>query len=824
MINYNYSDEEQQTHAMVEEKTPFSSEERAPNPNLNTCPCPNYSSIVNMTNNDGSLIYKLHVVEGTGNVWQGDYVIDNSWTQLGGTPSGAIWEDIKNPHQEYEANGGPHSGSHVTGLSGADLWTEAKESYDFFISDENGTLDRWGQYLTIETYHGAQTASNAVGNNIDTAYLLFADGTKIYASSVVLYELGTYNDAGNSIVAPNNGFVENVLGPEDGTFTYLGNGWTKMVLCFGEYEDGSCQNATDPNFDPEPSDPIDPTDPIDPGNLTIACPCPTYDSIVNITSGINNAPIDKFWAIEGTGGTYTYEASINTGWVGSGFAPTGDLWEDIPNQDQRTESCVQSPGWSELFTNADLKTQSKEAYDFYISDATGNLDPFGQYITIEVSHCKTTSLSAVGGNIDSAWIQLMDGTTIYPSQVVYYETGDNLPQGQPSGTSTSANGYVYNVLHSPDGEFTYMGNNWSKMVLCFAEYEGGVCANFGEGGATEESNWPKTCECPMYETLMGMENTDGATVQSIGIREYTGTPNDIIYSKTSTGIHDFYGPAVINALNQHGTGQASSHPPFIPWDAEPNLFIDTDNSAEAAMAQRATSTANAGMHHYTIYSSTGIPVAGPNGAQTFPGPNLQYFVGGGTWIYDYTTRSNEAYDFYVSDELGNLDSDGQYLTIEVQHATQTGLFSVGGNIDSVWVELNDGSKVYAKKVVYFEPGTYLSGGVAQTVTGDGSAALGAPDGAVTFMGNGYSKMVVCFGSNETGEDVVLKNAIIDEGDCKDCGDDYDLESENTRLESEKTSVLSGDVGKENMIDLIIGCSVGALGAIILLKKKPSEFD
>ena len=831
MINDNNAEiTDKENEPILEEDTLSLTDGRVPDPNMMACPCPLYPSIANITNDDESPIDHLFVREGTGSVNDMTYPIDISWVQSGGTPLGEIWTDIDNADQlswaNYCAQNNPSpgacAGTHING-NGYDLWTVASETYDFYISDQFGVEDHWGQYLTIETYHDAATASSAVGNNIDTAYLMLADGTTIYATSVVMYELGTYNDAGNPTTTPYNGYVVNALGPADGEYTYVGNGWTKMVLCFGEFNDSSCYNGTTPNYDPEPLDPADPVggdgEPNDPGSdgqwtgndptLELACPCPTYDSIVNITSGINNAPIDKFWAIEGTGGTYTYQRSINTGWIGSGFNPTGDLWEDIPTQDQRAESCIQSSGWSENLANADLKTQSKEAYDFYISDATGNLDPFGQYITIEVSHCKTTSLSAVGGNIDSAWIQLMDGTTIYPSQVVYYETGDNLPQGQPSYYSTPANGYVYNVLHSPDGEFTYMGNNWSKMVLCFAEYEGGVCANFGESPEVPDTSWPTTCECPMYETLMGMENANGATVESIGIREYTGPSYDVIYSNP-----DFYGPAVLNAEDGHLYAQSNPNFGNTPtWTPTSNLFVDTDDTAEQLLADNYWGGLQR-ENQYTLVDDTGYGLLGQNEFGNSWVLNHGMLQGGATWIYDLETRSNEVYDFYVSDELGNLDPNGQYLTIEVYHAKQTDYNSVGGNIDAVWVELSDGTMVYGKKVVHFEPGTYISGGITQPVPGHGEAILGAPDGSVTFMGNGYSKLVVCFGSNATGEDIVLKNTLVGDDDCDDCGDGEE------ELQSKDTSVLSGEVGKDNIVDLVVGGSVGALGAIILLRRKP----
>ena len=779
-----------------DDKTVLQSNHDLPNnPNDGSCPCPGYSSIVNMTNN-GSAISELVVVEGTGTIWTGNYTIDNSWVQSGSSPSGAIWEDISNPLQEAEAVS-YHTGNHQAGLTGADLWTKANESYDFFISDGSGYADKWGQYLTIETYHGKNTPQSGMGNNIDTAYLLLEDGEKVFATSVVLFKVGTFGAQNSPTTAPQNGYVERVLGAQDGLYTYMGNGWTKMVLCFGEYEDGSCRNATgyDPYLDPDDGKDTEP----------IICPCPDYDSIVNMTRGPNNAPIDKFFAVEGTGGTYQYQTSIPTWWVGSQapVSPTNDIFRDVHDSLQADTSCIGSDNWDESYSGADLLTRANEAYDFYISDGKGEVNPYGQFITIEVSHCATTPLASVGGNIDSAWIQLTDGTEIFPSSVVYYETGDYTHQSQGSvPSSIPGNGSVDHVLGVPDGSFTYMGNNWSKMVLCFAEYADGSCAESTPVDFGPVS--PPVINCGEYNSLMEIENTDGATVDSIGIREITRTSYDIIYNNP-----DYYGPAVLNAQNGHQSINSQNLGYVPPWTAKSNLFTDTDDIAEYWLATSGSVLAGPGdENRFTIVDDTG---SGLTGGSAFVGPNVLTHgasVGGATWIYDFQTIGNEVYDFYISDAIGNLDENGSYLTIEVYHDDTTSLGNVGGNIDSVWVELTDGTRVYAQSSVYFERGTYLNyAGNSVPIQSHGEEALGAPDGISTRMGNGYSKLVVCFGLDEVGEEALLEPPHLRNS----------IDEKNSQ--PKHGSLLSGEVGMSNVTDMIIGFSVGAIGAIILLKRK-----
>lgn len=764
-------------------------EERDPGDIVERCPCPNYSSIVNMTNNNGSMVTNLSVIEGTTNVWTGDYPIDKLWIPNDDQPTGAIWEDIPSLVQEAEASNGSAvaPASHDASRQGADLLTRVNEAYDFFISDENGNADKWGQYLTIETYQDKNQPSNKVGGNIDAAYLLFEDGEKVYASSVVMFEVGTHN--GTSAI-PEGGQVVEALGPIDQTYTKMGNQWSRMVLCFGVYEDGSCQNATVP-------DPLDE----DKNPYPDGCPCPQYDSIVNITGGPNNSTIEKFFAREGTGSTYVYETPITTWWVGSQppVSPGEDIFIDIYDTLQKDESCTAEDALGDEthslnYSGADLLTKANEAYDFFISDANGNRDLFGQFITIEVHHCEDTSHEAVGGNIDSAWLQLADGTEIFPSRVVHYEIGDNVET--PPG-----DGLVENALSTPDGTFTKMGNNWSKIVLCFAEFWNGDC-----NGVSQIDNpfSQPHCDCPKYESLLGMQNLDGATIKSIGIREYTrNTASDISYD----AITNFFGPSAFNAQNVHGAIGSYNLGNVPQWSPISNILIDTDNTAEYLLGSTEFST-GWDESRFTIVDDTGV---GVTVGDAFANPSILSHgasVGGATYIYDLHTMEKEVYDFYVSDELGVLDEDGQYLAIEVNHIGDTMLASVGGNIDSVWIELTDGTKVYGKSIVYFQPGTYQSfSGYTNTVLGDGSEATGPPDGVYTSMGNGYSKMVVCFGVNESGYDIPLKLSL---------GNEKELDE---KSESKHSSVLSGEIVAENMIDIAIGIGIGSIGAIFILRRK-----
>ena len=207
------------------------------------------------------------------------------------------------------------------------------------------------------------------------------------------------------------------------------------------------------------------------------CDCPNYNSIATIKS-ILGSKIDTLTLREGTGSTIDLTYDISAAFTTSGFSPVGDIWEDIDNADQALETNSMVTTQVTTSDYADLETNAYEAYDFFISDEFGNVDPTGQYLAIEVFHNRTTASNAVGNNIDTAFLTLADGTNIYASQVVYSETGDNID-------ATQGDGFVEEVIGAPDGSYTYMGNGWTIMVMCFGQDEYGWCQHFEEDADDE---------------------------------------------------------------------------------------------------------------------------------------------------------------------------------------------------------------------------------------------------------------------------------------------------------------------------------------------------
>lgn len=112
---------------------------------------------------------------------------------------------------------------------------------------------------------------------------------------------------------------------------------------------------------------------------------------------------------------------------------------------------------------------------------------------------------------------------------------------------------------------------------------------------------------------------------------------------------------------------------------------------------------------------------------------------------------NEYYDLYVSNEDGEFDPQGGYITIMAYVNLQTEDFGVGHNIDAVSLVTSDGSVMYASEVVRVVLGEGLHH--SDLLDGGQSNILGAPDMVPTYLGNNMSSITVGF----------CNNAVEDEG-------------------------------------------------------------
>jgi len=108
-------------------------------------------------------------------------------------------------------------------------------------------------------------------------------------------------------------------------------------------------------------------------------------------------------------------------------------------------------------------TNTHEQYNSFISDANGNANSNGSYITVTCNrnHPLYPNLTNgdTGNNIDSV------GTNLgYADRVSHFQTGTGL-----SGAFLSTNGYVANALGAPDNSITYMGDGSSSFTVGFCE-------------------------------------------------------------------------------------------------------------------------------------------------------------------------------------------------------------------------------------------------------------------------------------------------------------------------------------------------------------------
>ncbi|MDP3882830.1 MAG: hypothetical protein Q8Q48_02120, partial [Candidatus Staskawiczbacteria bacterium] len=138
--------------------------------------------------------------------------------------------------------------------------------------------------------------------------------------------------------------------------------------------------------------------------------------------------------------------------------------------DQRFTSKISSFGAN----SANDMPGTVENYDVYFSDANGNFNPNGLYITIDSYRNSNKANIAVGGNISAVQLNLSNGTSVYASSVARVVNGTGL-----SGNFTSTQGYASNALGAPifsgtgsnqpapGFKTTYLGDHFSSITLGF---------------------------------------------------------------------------------------------------------------------------------------------------------------------------------------------------------------------------------------------------------------------------------------------------------------------------------------------------------------------
>lgn len=107
--------------------------------------------------------------------------------------------------------------------------------------------------------------------------------------------------------------------------------------------------------------------------------------------------------------------------------------------------------------------------------------------------------------------------------------------------------------------------------------------------------------------------------------------------------------------------------------------------------------------------------------------------------------STEFYDVYLSDENGNYNKNGTYISI-LSEFMFDGLMDAktGNNIDSVWIETDSGERIYADILASVDLGGNLSDEEFFGENGVARRILGESDGLVTYGGYGLSRFTVGF--------------------------------------------------------------------------------
>ncbi|MDP6865553.1 MAG: PGF-CTERM sorting domain-containing protein, partial [Candidatus Poseidoniaceae archaeon] len=101
----------------------------------------------------------------------------------------------------------------------------------------------------------------------------------------------------------------------------------------------------------------------------------------------------------------------------------------------------------------------------------------------------------------------------------------------------------------------------------------------------------------------------------------------------------------------------------------------------------------------------------------------------------------EYYDIFVSNEDGEFDINGSFITIQARSDLETSNLGVGHNIDSIGLRDASGNVIYATKVVSVELGDNLG---SSNPAGWQDKILGPADQTPTALGNNEASITVSF--------------------------------------------------------------------------------
>lgn len=134
--------------------------------------------------------------------------------------------------------------------------------------------------------------------------------------------------------------------------------------------------------------------------------------------------------------------------------------EMIPLDPRLITDISERPGIADWIT----LPPSLEHYDFFYSDAAGNFDLNGSYITIEAFRGGLFSNDQVGNNIDAVELKFDNDSAFYADIISSYELGTGL-----SGEYLNSNGFAQAALGPADDQTTFMGDGNSRITVGFCD-------------------------------------------------------------------------------------------------------------------------------------------------------------------------------------------------------------------------------------------------------------------------------------------------------------------------------------------------------------------
>jgi hypothetical protein len=469
-------------------------------------------------------------------------------------------------------------------------------------------------------------------------------------------------------------------------------------------------------------------------------------AITNETS--NNVAILK------NNGSGIFQTAIFYGVLGFPYSVVAaDLDGDADNDLAVTNHIT--PGFiSILLNNGDGTFQpavnyavGSNAHSIYAADLDGDGDN-----DLAVANCVSNNISILKNNGNATFQTATNysvGSGPYDVVAIDLDGDGDADLATVNGISNNVSILFNNGIGLFQAPLSYMVNNYPTSVYA-ADYDGdgaidlavtngnsddvSILKNIGDGTFQPAINYGAG-DSPFSVVAADF---DGDGYQDLATAN--GFSNTISILKNNSG--ETFQPAL---EFDAGTYPYSIYAVDIDNDGDKDVATANYNSNNVSILQNLTINQGIlnkpGLTSITIYESTDgvVPYTfNKTDARLVNDVNQDY----PSFQYDFKGDPfKEFYDVFVSDESGNLNLAGEYITIECYYNSYVQGTSVGNNIEAISLNFQDGHTEWGTTISSF----VLGNGIDPTIpNGRVTNALGPLDGQCTYMGCQYSRFTVIF--------------------------------------------------------------------------------